>query len=98
MQLVWCGSSWPAHRAEVADRLAPALGTAPTRWRVLAYLDGLLSGAERKNGWQLAEVNGDADPGPTQSRVQGRLGARSQGWRPMRSRSRPMDTNELRFC
>ena len=26
------------------------------------YLDGLLSGAERKNGWQLAEVNDDADP------------------------------------
>ena len=55
-------ASWPAHRAEVADRLAPALGTAPTRARALAYLDGLLSGAERKNGWQLAEVNGDADP------------------------------------
>ena len=55
-------ATWPAHRAEVADRLAPALGTAPTRARALAYLDGLLSGAERKNGWQLAEVNGDADP------------------------------------
>ena len=26
------------------------------------HLDGLLSGAERKNGWQLAEVNGGADP------------------------------------
>ena len=26
------------------------------------HLAGLLSGAERKNGWQLAEVNGDADP------------------------------------
>ncbi|MCE2467268.1 MAG: transposase [Caldilineaceae bacterium] len=38
-------ATWPAHRAEVADRLAPAL-----------------SGAERKNSWQLAESNGDADP------------------------------------
>ena len=55
-------ATWPAHRAEVADRLAPALGTAPTQRRALAYLDGLLSGAERKNGWQLAEVNSDADP------------------------------------
>ena len=55
-------ATWPAHRAEVAVRLVPALGTAPTQRRALAYLDGLLSGAERKNGWQLAEVNGGADP------------------------------------
>ena len=55
-------ATWPAHRAEVANRLAPALGTAPTQRRALAYLDGLLSGAQRKNGWQLAEANGDADP------------------------------------
>ena len=55
-------ATWTAHRADVAHRLAPALGTAPTQRRALAYLDGLLSGAERKNGWQLAEVNGDADP------------------------------------
>ena len=44
------------------DPVDPALGTAPTRARALAYLDGLRSGAERKNGWQLAEANGDADP------------------------------------
>ena len=44
----------------MADRLAPALGTAPTRRRDLAYLDGLLSGAERKNGWQLATLVGVA--------------------------------------
>ena len=55
-------ATWPAHRAEVAARLAPALGTAPTQRRALAYLDGLLGGAQRKNGWQLAEANGDADP------------------------------------
>ncbi len=55
-------AAWPAHRAEVADRLAPALGTAPTQRRALAYVDCLLSGAERKNGWQLAEANGDPDP------------------------------------
>ncbi len=55
-------ATWPAHREDVAHRLAPALGTVPTQRRALAYLDGLLSGAQRKNGWQLAEVNGDPDP------------------------------------
>ena len=43
-------------------RWRPALGTAPTQRRALAYLDGLLSRVERKNGWQLAEVNGDTNP------------------------------------
>jgi SRSO17 transposase len=32
------------------------------RWRAWSYLRGLLSPVERKNGWQLAEVNGDATP------------------------------------
>ena len=31
-------ATWPAHRAEVAARLVPALGTAPTQRRALAYL------------------------------------------------------------
>lgn len=30
--------------------------------RSLAYLEGLLSGCERKNGWQVAECVGDASP------------------------------------
>ena len=32
------------------------------RRRALAYLRGLLSPVERKNGWQLAEQAGDATP------------------------------------
>ncbi|HUX88207.1 MAG TPA: IS701 family transposase, partial [Chloroflexota bacterium] len=32
------------------------------RQRALAYLKGLLSPIERKNGWQLAEFAGDATP------------------------------------
>jgi SRSO17 transposase len=32
------------------------------RQRARDYLHGLLSGAERKNGWQLAEVAGNATP------------------------------------
>lgn len=30
--------------------------------RSLAYLTGMLSGVERKNGWQLAEFIGEATP------------------------------------
>ena len=30
--------------------------------RAVAYIEGLLSSAERKNTWQLAEVNGTATP------------------------------------
>ena len=44
------------------DPVDPALGTAPTQRRALAYLDGLLGDAQRKNGWQLAETVGDATP------------------------------------
>src|SRR6266508_5946694 len=33
-----------------------------TRARAMAYLAGLLSPAERKNSWQLAEISGDPNP------------------------------------
>src|SRR5260221_9842350 len=39
----------------------PLASNAPRR-RALAYLKGLLSQAERKNGWQLAEESGDVTP------------------------------------
>ena len=32
------------------------------RQRVLAYLKGLLSNCQRKNGWQLAELMGELTP------------------------------------
>jgi hypothetical protein len=42
------------------------MGAQFTRWdarrRAGAYLRGLRSPVERKNGWQLAEVNGDDTP------------------------------------
>ena len=44
------------------------------------------------------ESVGLRDSGQTQSRDQGRAAARIQGWRPIRSRSSPMDTSTLRFC
>jgi SRSO17 transposase len=48
--------------ADVERRLAPYFERAEPRRRALAYLRGLLSPAERKNSWQLAEVSGDATP------------------------------------
>jgi SRSO17 transposase len=47
---------------DIERRLAPYFERAEPRQRVMAYLRGLLSPAERKNSWQLAEVSGDATP------------------------------------
>jgi SRSO17 transposase len=43
-------------------RLAPLFARAEPRRRALAYLRGLLSQTERKNGWQLAELAGEHTP------------------------------------
>jgi SRSO17 transposase len=51
-----------AYLADIERRLAPHFERAEPRQRALAYLRGLLSPAERKNSWQLAEVSGDAAP------------------------------------
>src|ERR671927_440503 len=50
--------SWAAVHARVAPRFARA----EPRPRALAYLRGLTSPVERKNGWQLAEQAGEATP------------------------------------
>lgn len=44
----------------VQERLAPYFERAEPRQRAMAYLRGLLSVTERKNGWQLAELAGEA--------------------------------------
>jgi len=44
------------------DRMAPLFVRSEARLRAKAYLQGLLSSAERKNGWQLAEAVGDTTP------------------------------------
>jgi SRSO17 transposase len=54
--------SWADRLEEVQDRLAPYFERAEPRQRVMAYLSGLLSITERKNGWQLAELAGEATP------------------------------------
>ena len=48
--------------ASVAHRLAPRFARSEARRHAQAYLWGLLSPVERKNGWQLAEVVGDRTP------------------------------------
>ena len=47
---------------EVAQRLAVHFSRSEPRQRALAYVEGLLSRVERKNGWQLAEQAGDESP------------------------------------
>jgi SRSO17 transposase len=54
--------SWTDQLVEVEPRLGPHFARTEARQRVMAYLRGLLSPAERKNSWQLAEVLGDATP------------------------------------
>jgi SRSO17 transposase len=51
-----------AYMADLARRLAPYFARSQSRDRVLAYLRGLLSEAERKNSWQVAEVCGESTP------------------------------------
>jgi SRSO17 transposase len=51
-----------AYLADVARRLAPYFTRSQSRHRVMAYLRGLLSEAERKNSWQVAEVCGESTP------------------------------------
>src|SRR5712691_413713 len=43
-------------------RLAPRFARPEPRHRALAYLQGILSETERKNGWQLAEHAGESRP------------------------------------
>ena len=45
-----------------AALVAPAFARREPRLRARAYLLGLVSGLERKNGWTLAEFAGDATP------------------------------------
>ena len=53
---------WATGLEAVVGWIAPRFGRVEPRRRVLAYLRGLLSAAERKNSWQLAEQAGDRTP------------------------------------
>jgi hypothetical protein len=54
---------WTAELESLCERIAPRFGRTEVRRRAAAFLRGLLSAAERKHGWQLAEQAGDHTPG-----------------------------------
>jgi SRSO17 transposase len=53
---------WATEIAAVGERIGRHFARSEPRRRALGYLRGLLSDAERKNGWQLAEHLGEATP------------------------------------
>ena len=54
--------AWAKGLLEIADRISIHFPRSEPRHRALAYLKGLISPIERKNGWQLAEQAGDDTP------------------------------------
>lgn len=53
---------WAEELSDVGQRIGSRFSRSEPRRRVVGYLQGLLGGAERKNGWQLAEELGEATP------------------------------------
>lgn len=71
----WTGAliDWRAELERLKDRIGSAFKRAEQRETAGGFVDGLLSGAERKTGWMLAEQAGLAKP----YRVQSLLGRSS---------------------
>jgi SRSO17 transposase len=55
-------SGWKRELLRAHGLIAGLFARLEARERSLAYLQGLLSGCERKNGWQLAEWMGETAP------------------------------------
>src|SRR6516162_5426036 len=55
-------TGWADELTAVAERIGPRFARSEPRRRAVGYLRVLLSDAERKNGWQLAEHLGDPTP------------------------------------
>src|SRR5262245_53577915 len=55
-------TGWAEELTTVAQRIGRHFARSEPRQRAADYVRGLLSDAERKNGWQLAEYLGDATP------------------------------------
>src|SRR5262245_1863144 len=53
---------WAEELVTVGQRIGRHFARSEPRQRAAGYLRGLLSGTERKNGWQLAEYLGDPTP------------------------------------
>lgn len=56
---VW---QWGQELERLHTRIAPRFARPEPRRRALAYLKGIVSSAQRKNGWQLAEHAGESRP------------------------------------
>jgi len=54
--------AWADRLEEIQNRFVPYFGRAEPRRRAMASIRGLISTTERKNGWQLAELAGEATP------------------------------------
>ena len=55
-------AGWKLELLRAHDLIGGLFARSEPRARSLAYVQGLLSGCERKNGWQLAEWMGEAAP------------------------------------
>ncbi|WP_434219669.1 IS701 family transposase [Amycolatopsis nalaikhensis] len=55
-------TDWSARFAAFAGRFATRFSRVEPRRQMVSYLRGLLAEAERKNGWTLAEMAGEAGP------------------------------------
>lgn len=53
---------WNQYWAEVERRISPSFSRSDAAAQAVQYLTGLLSPAERKTSWQLAEICGAANP------------------------------------
>src|SRR5215470_16164809 len=53
---------WNVYWAQVERRIGSVFARSDALMRAMSYLAGLLSPAERKNSWQLAESRGDPNP------------------------------------
>lgn len=65
----WSGAllAWEVELSALKARLGPRFGRRELRESAAAFLDGVLSGVERKTGWLLAEQAGEARPYRMQS-------------------------------
>ena len=54
--------AWQPYWSEIEHRIGSLFARSDARTRAMSYLAGLLSPAERKNSWQLAEIRGDSNP------------------------------------
>ncbi len=55
-------AGWQRELERAHQRIADLFARSEVRERSLSCLEGLLSGCERKNSWQVAEWAGEASP------------------------------------